>query len=220
MSPCTTWKTPLGSPASRNNSASRTGTDGSRSLGFRMNALPHASAGPAFQSGIIAGKLNGVMPATTPSGWRSEYTSMPVPAPSVYSPLIRCGMPTANSITSTPRWISPLESATVLPCSRESSSASSSTFWLTRSMNFIITRARRCGFQAAHSFCASTATATAASTSAALAIGTFACTSPVLGFITSAVRLDCPAVRWPSMKWEICVVMSVPFGGNTGFAEY
>ena len=27
-----------------------------------MNALPHASAGPAFHSGIIAGKLNGVMP--------------------------------------------------------------------------------------------------------------------------------------------------------------
>ena len=41
-------------------------------LGLRMNALPHASAGPAFHSGIIAGKLNGVMPATTPSGWRSE----------------------------------------------------------------------------------------------------------------------------------------------------
>ena len=65
-------------------------------------------------------------------------------------------------------------------------------FWLTRSTNFIITRARRCGFQAAHSFCASTAPATAASTSADDAIGTLACTSPVLGFITSAVRVDCP----------------------------
>ena len=56
----------MGRPASANSSASRTGTDGSRSLGLRMNALPHASAGPAFHSGIIAGKLNGVMPATTP----------------------------------------------------------------------------------------------------------------------------------------------------------
>ena len=28
--------------------------------------------GPIFHSGIIAGKLNGVMPATTPSGWRIE----------------------------------------------------------------------------------------------------------------------------------------------------
>ena len=53
---------------------------------------------------------------------------MPVPAPSVNSPLSRWGMPTANSMTSIPRWMSPLESATVLPCSSESSSASSSTF--------------------------------------------------------------------------------------------
>ena len=89
LSPCTTWNTPGGRPASRNNSASRSGTEGSRSLGLRMNALPHASAGPAFHKGIIAGKLNGVMPATTPNGWRIEYTSMPEPAPSVYSPFIR-----------------------------------------------------------------------------------------------------------------------------------
>ncbi len=55
-----------------NSSARRSGTDGSRSEGFNMNALPQAMAGAAFHSGIIAGKLNGVMPATTPSGWRME----------------------------------------------------------------------------------------------------------------------------------------------------
>ena len=37
-----------------------------------MNALPHAIATGAIHSGTITGKLNGVMPATTPSGWRSE----------------------------------------------------------------------------------------------------------------------------------------------------
>ena len=37
-----------------------------------MKALPQAIAGADFHSGIIAGKLNGVMPATTPSGWRIE----------------------------------------------------------------------------------------------------------------------------------------------------
>ena len=37
-----------------------------------MKALPQASAGANFHIGIIAGKLNGVMPATTPSGWRIE----------------------------------------------------------------------------------------------------------------------------------------------------
>ena len=37
-----------------------------------MKALPQAIAGASFHKGIIAGKLNGVMPQTTPSGWRIE----------------------------------------------------------------------------------------------------------------------------------------------------
>jgi hypothetical protein len=72
LSPLITLSTPAGRPASINSPASRIGTDGSRSDGLRMNALPQASAGANFHSGIIAGKLNGVMPATTPSGWRME----------------------------------------------------------------------------------------------------------------------------------------------------
>ena len=40
--------------------------------------LPHASATGNIHIGTIAGKLNGVMPATTPSGWRSECESTPV----------------------------------------------------------------------------------------------------------------------------------------------
>jgi len=63
---------PAGSPASTSSSASRIGTDGARSDGLRMKALPQASAGANFHIGIMAGKLNGVMPATTPSGWRTE----------------------------------------------------------------------------------------------------------------------------------------------------
>ena len=46
--------------------------DGSFSEGSRMNALPQASAMGYIHIGTIAGKLNGVMPATTPSGWRIE----------------------------------------------------------------------------------------------------------------------------------------------------
>jgi hypothetical protein len=44
--------------------------DGSFSDGFRMNVLPQAMAFANIHIGTIAGKLNGVMPATTPSGWR------------------------------------------------------------------------------------------------------------------------------------------------------
>ena len=43
------------------------------------------------------GKLNGVMPATTPSGWRSVQLSMPVLTWSVKSPFSNCGTPQANS---------------------------------------------------------------------------------------------------------------------------
>ena len=61
-----------GSPASIISCAIMRGTPGSRSEGFRMKALPQAMAGAHFHSGIMAGKLKGVMPATTPSGWRME----------------------------------------------------------------------------------------------------------------------------------------------------
>jgi hypothetical protein len=61
-------------------STTRRGTEdaeGSFSLGFRTKALPHAIAVPHIQSGTMTGKLKGVIPATTPSGWRLEYTSTP-----------------------------------------------------------------------------------------------------------------------------------------------
>ena len=200
LSPLTTLNTPAGSPASRNSSARRSGTEGSRSEGLRMKALPAARAGPAFHSGIIAGKLKGVMPATTPSGWRMEYTSMPVPALSVNSPLSRCGAPTANSMTSRPRWMSPLASATVLPCSDERRRARESISAWASCRNFISTRARFCGLNAAHTCCASSALAMMASVSALLARGTRACTLPVLGSNTSANRSDVPGTRLPPTK--------------------
>jgi hypothetical protein len=37
-----------------------------------MKVLPHARATGNIQRGTMAGKLNGVMPQATPSGWRSE----------------------------------------------------------------------------------------------------------------------------------------------------
>jgi hypothetical protein len=65
LSPWTTLKTPSGSPASLRSSAVRIDAYGSFSDGLRMNVLPHAIAGAHIHMGTIAGKLNGVMPATT-----------------------------------------------------------------------------------------------------------------------------------------------------------
>ena len=50
----------------------RIDADGSFSDGLSTNVLPQAIAGGNIHIGTIAGKLNGVMPATTPSGWRIE----------------------------------------------------------------------------------------------------------------------------------------------------
>ena len=51
-----------------------------------MKQLPVASAMGSIHSGTMAGKLNGVIPATTPSGCRNDQLSIPVPTCSVNSP--------------------------------------------------------------------------------------------------------------------------------------
>ena len=60
---------------------------GSIGLGFNTKVLPHASATGNIHMGTMTGKLNGVMPATTPKGWRIVQLSMPVETWSVKSPL-------------------------------------------------------------------------------------------------------------------------------------
>src|SRR5204862_779296 len=117
LSPFTTLKTPSGRPASFSSSAVQMDAEGSFSDGFSTNVLPHAIAGAHIHIGTIAGKLNGVIPATTPSGCRIEYTSMPVDACSEYSDFNSVGRPQQNSITSRPRVTSPSASDSTFPCS-------------------------------------------------------------------------------------------------------
>ena len=150
-----------------------------------MNVLPQAIAIGNIHIGTIAGKLNGVMPAHTPTGWRSEKLSTSVPTFSLNSPLSRCGMPVANSTTSMPRVIEPSASASVLPCSWETSRARSFLCASISSRKRIRMRARRNGGAARHAGNAALAAATAASTSSALANGTWRSTSPVAGLVTS-----------------------------------
>src|SRR5262245_20341228 len=96
--------------------------------------------------------------------------------------------------------MSPLASATVLPCSRARQSASLSLSRATSSMNFISTRARRCGLVAAHAGWAALAFSTAAATSALEANATLARTSPVMGWNTSPARPLAPLTVLPPMK--------------------
>ncbi|MDT4831831.1 hypothetical protein FQZ97_653560 [compost metagenome] len=56
---------------------------GSVGLGLSTKVLPAAMATGNIHMGTITGKLKGVIPATTPSGWRSVQLSMPVETCSV-----------------------------------------------------------------------------------------------------------------------------------------
>jgi hypothetical protein len=53
---------------SQSNASSDLSGPGTRSEGLRMKAFPVPIAIGSIQSTIIAGKLNGAIPATTPSG--------------------------------------------------------------------------------------------------------------------------------------------------------
>ena len=75
-----------------------------------MNVLPQAIAYGKNQSGIMPGKLNGVIAATTPSGWRSMISSMPRAISSLLCPCIMSGIPQATSTFSMPRASSPAAS--------------------------------------------------------------------------------------------------------------
>ena len=178
-------------------SAIRSGADGSRSEGFKTKVLPQASATGNIHIGTMQGKLNGVIPATTPSGCLSEWLSTLVPTFSVTSPFRRCGMPTANSTTSSPRVTSPSASSWVLPCSAEISSAILSAFSCKRNLNRSRMRARRSGGVLAQAGQAALATATTSPTSSAEASGTRFSATPVAGLNTSANRPDLPGTGAP-----------------------
>ncbi|CNU63166.1 Uncharacterised protein [Salmonella enterica subsp. enterica serovar Bovismorbificans] len=107
--------------------------------------MPQARATGNIHIGTIAGKLNGVMPATTPSGCINEKLSTPEPTLKEYSPLLRCGIPQANSTTSMPRVSSPSASDQTLPCSLTISAASSSRCFSSNTLNSKRIRARRSG---------------------------------------------------------------------------
>ena len=82
--PTRTFTTPSGIPASRHSSPSRSAESGVSSAGLRTTVFPHASAGPSFQLAMFAGKFQGTMSPTTPSG--SRKVAATPPATGIVSP--------------------------------------------------------------------------------------------------------------------------------------
>ena len=181
FAPCTTLNTPSGNPASVISSPRRTPDSGVRCDGFRMNAFPHARASGIIHIGTMFGKLNGVMPATTPTGKRMASSSMP---PAIWSsevPISSVGAPHARSTTSIPRRTSPRASGSVLPFSCVTSSDSSSKCSSSSAFSRKSTCARSGGGVSAHAGNASRAAATAWSISSPVECGRRAIVSPVAG---------------------------------------
>ena len=102
-----------------------------RGEGLSTKVFPATSASGSIHRGTIIGKLNGQMPATTPTGNRTSSSSMPFAIWSSAVPRSSVGAPQARATTSIPRRTSPRASASVLPFSAVTSAASSST-WASR----------------------------------------------------------------------------------------
>jgi hypothetical protein len=196
--PCTRLATPAGiSSIPSISSKIRTDGRGSRSEGLSTQAFPVASANGRNHSGIMQGKLKGVMAATTPTGWRTSSTSTPDATPSRFSPFSRWGMAVADSVDSIPRRTSPRASSIVLPMSEVTSCASSSRCSHSASRRAMIARARRCGGIARHPGWASRAARTACSTSWGPERGTRAATTPVAGSMSSSASTASASTHSP-----------------------
>ena len=158
---------------------------GTCSDGFRMNVLPQAIAKGRNHIGTIAGKLNGVIAAQTPTGWRIVSVSIFVATPSRMRPCIVVGIAQAASTISIMRATSACASGYVLPISRVAVAAISSARLTSCSRKPKSQRARSIVLLAFHAGKAARAAWTAASTSLAPESGTWARTSPVAGFVMS-----------------------------------
>ena len=106
-------------------------------------------------------------------------------------------MPHAYSMTSSPRPISPCESASTLPCSAVMIAASSSVCCTICSRSANSTAVRLATGSCDQLSAAATAAATAASTSACSASSTRPVTRPVAGSNTSCVRDPSGVVTCP-----------------------
>src|SRR6478672_827736 len=180
--PCTRFNTPGGIPAACARSTMRAAVRGTLSEGFNTKVLPQAMANGNIHNGTMMGKLKGVMPTHTPTGYRVDQLSTEVPTRSTVSPIINVGAPQANSMHSIPRSNDPCASSRVLPFSSVISPINSCAFASSSSRNLNNTL-QRCTtgvlLQAGKALCAASM---AAEISSGVQRGISATASPVAGF--------------------------------------
>ena len=130
-----------GAPASTNNSISLRADSGVSVAGLMMQALPAAIAGPTLWHTRCSGKLNGLMPTTTPHGTRRVKPSLPftpgAPSSGITSPERRFASSADSTMISRARVASICASARILPSSWVMVRARSSARSRIRSATFI-----------------------------------------------------------------------------------
>ena len=149
--------------------------------------------------GTMKGKLNGVIAAKTPIGWRIMSESIPRETSSRFVPCMSEGMPVATSTHSIPRRTSPAASLIALPLSRVTRSASSSSAASSRYLSSKHARARSIGGVARQPGNASRAARTAWSTWDGPESGTTPSSSPLAGFTMSRVSTPSASTQLPPM---------------------
>jgi hypothetical protein len=193
-------KTPAGKPASVISRPIRHAVIGTFSDGFQTKAFPAVIAIGNIHIGTIAGKLNGAMPATTPSGSRRSSQVTPR-LTSSDPPSSRFCSEIAYSQTSMPFKISARPSATVLPASAAHECASSSRWASTSSRKRNIAWVRSLSGTLPQPIDAILAAATAAATSSAVDIGTVPIGAPVYGLMTSRLSPRSASDQAPPMRF-------------------
>ncbi len=211
LSPLITLSTPRGRPASCSSWAmNRVGAG--VALGRLEDEGSCRRRWPAGTSTAApcAGKLNGVMPATTPSGWKSLQLSMFGPTLRLYSPLSSSGAPQAYSTFSMPRCSSPTASSRVLPCSSLISAAILSLLASSSCLKRNMTWARLAGGVLRQAGKAALAESMAAWMVPRSASSTWRTGSPMDGLKTGAVRWPLrtmsPLIRWAMVLMELSLV--------------
>ena len=121
----TTFTTPGGTPASARMSATASAVNGVSAAALSTTVQPAASAGPILRVAIAAGKFHGVTSRDTPTGWRVTRIQYAPLGARRYSPSMRTASSEYQRKNSAAYATSAIASATILPFSREISSASS-----------------------------------------------------------------------------------------------
>ncbi len=173
--PCRTWLSPSGAPTSaaarRNKASQASAVSGVLSDGFHSTGSPATSASAAFHDHTATGKLNAVITAHGPIGCHVSISRWPGRSLAIVKPCNWRDKPTAKSQMSIISWTSPWPSERILPASIETSSPSASLCSRSSSPSRRTRLPRAGGGVTRHTWKASVARSTAASTSAAVPAG-------------------------------------------------